>query len=227
MARKKSLIIISNWKGITTVRSKPARTKQTANTREAGLLFGMAANRAKVFRGLFDPILPDPKNRMVINRLQKAFYKWLKTGVLQDTNPETQIFFFEELSFNETIELKQRIKVNFATERSPSGGILFTAPAFDPVLQVKAPAATQKLQFQLATANVEINNTAVQEFFTTSWTVDYIPGMVPAKQMEMAAKTSIGNLILVVIALRYITGNDKMVETLSWKPAGIVGSFFN
>ena len=165
MGRKKTNIVISSWKGIVTLRSKPTKVKQTPNTVEAGRLFGMASNCSGIIRKLLKSLLPEPANRTVMHRLQKAFYHWVKTGVLTDNKPIENISFFNGLSLNEKSELSQWLKFSPAVSRLPDGQLSLTFPAFDPVQQVKAPEATTAIIISIAVAGLQMGNPAIQ----TSW----------------------------------------------------------
>jgi hypothetical protein len=229
MGKKKKNVVISSWRGIITIRSKPVKVKQTHPTIRVGRYFGMAANRAGIIRKLLNPVIPDPASRDLIYRLQDAFYQWLRAGALNNDQPINNIPFFNGLSLNEKNELKQFLRFPVSVNRTGDGQLLLHLPAFDPVDQIKAPADTRLLYLKIAVVGVGMGNPDQQETFQTELAVPYIAWIFPAQDIRLQLATMPGRLVIVTIALQYFTGNtvEQIASQLPWKPTGIVGSFFN
>ncbi len=111
--------------------------------------------------------------------------------------------------------------------RNGNGQLQVQLPAFDPVLQIKAPAGTTRFQIQIAVAAMQINDRPGQDFFKTDWLLDYKPVLVNVTNINLPIDTAAGRLIVVAISLQYFANNNNIINQLIWKLAGIVGSFYN
>jgi len=229
VGKKKHNVVISSWRDVITIRSKPIKVKQTVPTIRVGRYFGMAANRSGIIRKLLNPVIPNPASRDLIYRLQDAFYQWLRSGALTNNQPVNDIPFFNGLSLNEKSDLSQFLRFPVTVSRSADGQVLLHLPAFDPVKQIKAPAGTTIFYLEIALAGLSIENPAQQEVFQTELAIPYIAGILPAQDIRLQLATMPGRLLIVAIALQYFTGNTMYQGTsqLRWRPAGIVGSFYN
>ena len=229
MGRKKAVVVISNWKGITTMRSKPDKVNQTGNTVQAGRFFGMASSRCAIIRKLLNSLLPEPANRAVIYRFQHAFYQWLRSGALNESMPADDISFFKGLSFNEKNELSRFLKFTVKAGRLASGQLVLNLPAIDPVQQIKSPEGTTSINIYIGVASLELDNVTAQDYWQGQLTIQNIPDLLPAQKITLPVDPGTDKLLIVVIALQY----DKefsahhLADRLPWKPAGIVGSFYN
>jgi hypothetical protein len=229
MGKKKKNVVISSWRDIITIRSTPVKVKQTHPTIRVGRYFGMASNRAGILRKLLNPLIPDPASRELIYRLQDAFYQWLRAGALNNDQPINDIPFFNGLSLNEKNEVRQFLNFSVSVNRTADGQLSLHLPDFDPVKQIKAPADTRLLYLKIALAGLGVGNPDQQVAFQTELTIPYIAGVLPAQDIDLHLDTKAGRLVLVSITLQYFTGNsvEQTASQLPWKPAGIVGSFYN
>jgi hypothetical protein len=227
MGRKKRKYVLSSWKGIDYIKSNAAKVKHSPASVRTYSIFGQASKSCKIMRQLLNDWLPQPKSIAIRHRLQNAFSSWLRNSSLTDPAPMDDIPFFNRLSLNEHNELKQFLKFPVEVMRSSNGQLELKLPAFDPLLQIKAPAGANELQIQIALAGLQMDGSSRQYFFTTDLSIAYTTGNLPAKEFDLPIDTAVGRLILVVVSLQYFTDNNVVVNHLNWKPAGIVGSFYN
>lgn len=229
MGRKRNNFVLSEWKGISYIRSKPFKMKQTDATIKTADIFGMAANRSKILRSLLSPLLPDPKNRECMQRVDTAFRQWLYTEPLNLQMPVDAIPFFNGLSFNEQNELKQLFKIPVTTNRQTNGQLQFHIPAFDPLKDIKAPDGTKQVLIKIAAAAMQIDNPSIQDYYKRELSIAYVPGTINPQDIAIPVETARGRLSVVALAMQYFTDDNghASVDQLRWKPAGIVGSFYN
>ena len=229
MGRNKRKYVISSWKGIDNVKANAGKANHTTASVQSYSIFGLASNRSKIARQLLNSVLPQPKSIAIRQRLQNAFSKWLQTQPSNDAAPLDQIPFFNGLTLNEKNEWRPFLKFPVSVSRLTHGQLMLHTPAFDPVQQIKAPANTKRVYLKIAVAGLGMENPAQQEAFQTELAIQYIPGILPAQDIRLQLATLPGRLVLVSMALQYFTGNtaEQTASQLPWKPAGIVGSFYN
>jgi hypothetical protein len=209
------------------IRSKPQKVKRLPVAIKNSGIFGMSARCSCVLRTLLAPILPMPASRTIMYRVNRAFNLWLRTGPFSNTDQVDAVPSFNGLSLHPQNELGQFFKVPVTVIPSGNGQLQVQLPAFDPVLLIKAPVGTTQVQLQIAVAALKMDNSSLPDFFKTDLSLDYIPGMLAARECDLPMDTFAGRLLTVAISLQYFTNNYVAVNQLTWKPAGIVGSFYN
>ena len=222
-------VIFYNWKGIACIRTKPDKVKQAPVAKDNAAVFGMAANRAAILRSLLKPVLPEPGNRKIIHSLDSAFRGWLKTEPLDSLLPINDILFFNGFSFNEKTELGQLLRLPIIVSRAGNGQLLLHIPAVNPVENIRAPVNTSEVLIQVMAASLQIDNPSKQDSVQSQLSIKYISGVMPTADISLPLFTAKGRLSVVAIALQYYEGDHEkvLVNKLPWKPAGIVGSFYN
>jgi hypothetical protein len=160
-------------------------------------------------------------------RVNRAFNLWLRTEPLSNTGQVNAISYFNGLYLHPQNELWQFFKVPATVIRSGNGQLQLKLPSYDPVLQIKAPAGTTKVQLQIAVAALGMDISSLQDFNKTDLPIDYIPGMVHAKEFDLPIDSFAGRLLMVAVSLQYFTNNNVAINQLAWQPAGVVGSFYN
>jgi hypothetical protein len=209
------------------MREKPPKVKRVPVAIMNSGIFGMSATYSGILRELLKPVLPVPGNRPIMYRVNKAFGNWLRTDPFINSGPVDAIPAFNGLSLHPQNELRQFFKVPVNVNRNAKGQLLLQLPSFDPVLEIKAPAGTTSVQMQMAVAAMPIEGSTSRDFIATDFLFDYIPGIVAARDIDLAIGTAVGRLLIAVVSLQYFTSNNVVVNQLTWKPAGIVGSFYN
>ena len=229
MGRKKNNFILSEWKGISYIRSKPLKMNQTNATIKTADIFGMAANRSKILRILLNQLLPDPKNRECTKRVDNAFRQWLYTEPLHDQLPVDAIPFFNGLSFNEHSEWQQIFRIEVTTNRLTNGKLQFHFPELNPLQDIKAPNGTKQILIKIAVAAIQMDNPFIQDQYKTQLSIAYVPGTINPQDISIPVETARGRVSVVALAILYFTDDNgqTVVDQLKWKPAAIVGSFYN
>lgn len=223
-------IIYYQWKGIHCIRTVPAKVRQTKPTKKAATDFGIAVKSSAVVRALFRGLMPEiPANRSVIYKMDGAFRKWLKGNPLKNTEPADGISFFDDLSFNDDIELKKVLQLKVTISRSVNGGLLLQWPAFNPVAAIKAPTGTRQIVITYIVATIRMNGVDGHQCAETNFTIPYVDGMIPEREIQFENVTAFKSLALIGMAICFYKDNlqSQPVNIMRWKPAGVVGSFYN
>lgn len=218
-------LVFYQWRDIHCIRTKPAKVNQAPIAIKNAGIFGMAANRSAVLRALLKPLLPEPGNRKVIHRTDAAFREWLKTEPLHDPAPVDNIHAFHQLSFNEKKALPQFFKVPINVTRNAGNQFEMQIAEFDPVRDIKAPEYTTEISLQIMIASLKMQNPSVVDCKETTLVIPYHKETLPARQCVLPVTAGEGRLTIVVLALHYKTW--EQTEKIAWKPAGVVGNFYN
>lgn len=189
----------------------------------------MEANRSKILRTLLGQLLPDTKNRECTKRVGNTFRQWLYTEPLHDQLPVDSIPFFFGLSFNEQSEWQQVFRIEVTTNRQTNGKLQLHIPALNPLQDIKAPDGAKQILIKISVAAMQMNNLSIQDQYKTELSIAYIPGTINPQDIAIPVETAWGRLSVVVLAILYFTDDNgqTLVGQLKWKPAAIVGSFYN
>ena len=229
MGRKKNHFILSEWKGIAYIRSKPVKINQTDATITTANIFGVAANRSKILRSLLSPLLPDPTNREFIQRVDKAFRQWLYQKPLNYQLPVDAIPFFNGLSFNKLNELKQLLRLTVTVTRQLNGQLRVHIPALNPLRDIKAQAGTKRVLLKIAGVAMQVDHPDIQDYYKCELSIAYVPVNINPQDIDIPVETARGRLSVVALAIQYFTDDNgqALVDQLKWKHAAIIGSFYN
>lgn len=218
-------LIFYQWRDIHCIRTKPAKVNQAPVAIKNAEIFGMAANRSSVLRGLLKPLIPEPGNRKIIHRSDAAFREWLKTEPLHDPAPVDNIHAFNHLSFNEKRELQEFFRIPIIVIRNADNHFEMQIAEFDPLSDLKAPENTSEISLQIMIASLNMENPSVVDCKETMLIIPYRRETLPARQCMLPIAADEGQLTIIALALHYTTAGQ--IEKNDWKPAGIVGSFYN
>src|SRR5881296_3637696 len=92
-------IIISEWMGISYIRSK-SPVKQSAASKASSKRFGIASRASANLRKFLKPVIPDPQDKNMQYALDKAIAKWLATDPRHNTIPVNDLPFIMGFQFN-------------------------------------------------------------------------------------------------------------------------------
>lgn len=222
--------IYYQWKDIHCMRTVPARVRQTPATKKEAANFGVAVKNAAIARSMFKVITQYlPPNRAIIYKTDGAFRKWLHTHPLNEQAVINHIPFFEVLSFNEEINFQSVIKAKVTISRGSEGQLLINWPECNPVTFVRAPAETQHVVIKYLAATIDMHNPGIYHYSEAAISFTYADGVMPAKEMVLENVTAPVNLALVAMSVWYYKDEteNRLINSMRWKPAGIVGSFYN
>jgi hypothetical protein len=105
--------------------------------------------------------------------------------------------------------------------------LLIQLPAFNPLRDVTAPKGTRRLQLQFTAAVLSFSDQVQNKCVSANWKVSYEDKMISPYESVSPGLTSPQSLVIIAMGIKYYRGNETMIDQMRWKPAGIVGSFYN
>ena len=210
------------------MRTVPERVRQTPATKKEAANFGVAVKNAAIARSMFKVITKYlPPSRAVIYKTDGAFRKWLHTNPLDEASAVDNIPFFEELSFNEEINFENVIKADVTISRGSDGQLVIRWPECNPVASVRAPAETEHIVVKYLAGTIDMHNPGIYHYSEAIFSFSYVNETIPAKEIVIENVTTPGSLALVATSIWYYKDENRLINSMRWKPAGIVGSFYN
>jgi len=223
-------IIFYQWKGIHCIRTVPAKVRQTPATKKEAANFGVAVKNAAIARSMFKVITRYlPPSRAAIYKTDGAFRKWLYTNPLDEQAAINGIPFFEGLSLNEETNFQNVTDAGITISRSVGGEVLIHWPEYNPVTSVRAPAETQQVVVKYLAGTIDMHHPGSYYYSEAAYSFTYTNSMMPAKNIILENVTKPGHLALLAMAVYYYKDElqSRPVNSVRWKPAGIIGSFYN
>jgi hypothetical protein len=194
---------------------------QTAGTRRAAKDFGHASSRAKLLRMLLLPLLPNPKDRNMQNRLVTAMAKvltWRKDEVSrqEENNPLSGFRFVPGSSLEDCSKFK--LLLNHEADGNLKVGI----PAMNPLDSIVAPAGTSRVQFRLM--GVAFHPDKEESVAGTPEVIDipYTDGEQAANSVVLQLEAAAEMITVVALELSYWKGNER-IHDAGFMPVEIIG----
>ncbi|HUH32815.1 MAG TPA: hypothetical protein VLZ28_02620 [Daejeonella sp.] len=196
---------------------------QTAATRKAAKDYGRASNKAKILRQLLQPLLPNPKDRNMQNRLTPAMREFLallpaKTAFPPTENPLVGFRFVV------SSDLKDCLRFPLGYSQQPDGNILIELPAINPPQSIAAPTGTSRVQLKLMAVGFNLND---EQTFSSNMeliSIPYVNEMQEAVNQLLEVDVQTTNLVVVAAALSY-WNHDKQISQVGFMPVEIVSVF--
>lgn len=207
------------------MRSKPNQVRQTTATKASAGTFGKANTIGKTLRQAMKPILPSATDRQLMYRLNGTLQQWLaakkdaSTGIQQV--PSLQYF-----QLNTACSLQERCKPIFTVQWQPGSTAVLNIPAINPVADIAVPAGIIAVQLQIMAIACRVSDAAIQLVQEQTFAYDYTDINYPPQQVAFALPATNGNLLLIVVAVRYQLAGiaGRYCTRMEWLPAEIVGA---
>jgi len=221
-------VIYYQWKGIDCIRTVPVRVRQTANTKKAASLFGIAVKSAAKMRGLLCPLLPGPSDRGIIYELDNAFRKWLHTRPQEKDEQEDNLSFFQLFSFNRKAVVPKVFK-EVRTNRGEGGTVEIIIPPFNPLKDITAPAGTARIAIKLMAVILPFRDGKEAYTLQNAVSCIYEDKLLPQQLFTFPQVTNAKTLVILAMALQFYhsTGDTLPIRQMRWRPVVITGSLYN
>lgn len=206
----------------------PAKVRQTANTKKAASVFGVAVKSAARLRRMLRPILPNPADREMMYELDNAFRKWLHTKPLERQHTEDGLPYFQWFSFNKKAVLGKVFRRVMIT-REGDNNLVVTIPSFNPLKDVTAPRGTASAGLRLMAVALPLDNPEGAFELQTNISLPYDNLVLPQQEVMLEGLTGPKTLVTISVALYFYRSPDESlpIQQMRWLPAGITGSFYN
>ena len=180
-------------------------------------------------RSMLKPLFPDAADRSNIYKMDGALRQWLAEKPLENPAPVDGIPFFNELSFNDAVDLRNVMGIKIGISRRDAVNVVLQWPEFNPLAHIKAPSGTARVVIQYIVATVDMAREGTHHYSATEITIPYNDETVPEQEILFENVTGANCFTLAGMAIRYYkdTIQNNPVNIKRWKPAGIAGSFYN
>jgi len=237
MARQKKVILsgrIANvifyeFRGKPCARATPARVKQTKATKASARQFGKASCMSRLLRSGLDSVLPDPKDKPMMYRLNNALLQWLLNYKPARNKLTTDLPFIDQFEFNEESLLSERLKLPLTIDWTKPGKIILDIPKLNPRRDITAPAYTETVHWKIAVTSCSDDLTAVPRKYTTAVDMEYNDKLITVKRITLPFNVQKDEITVVAVGLNYEAakrGSLQLVRDKQWLPVGVIGGCF-
>lgn len=219
-------IIYYNWKGVFSMRTKPARVKQTKATKSSASVFGKAASLGAALRKAFAALLPNAKDKKMQLQFQTAlqiFLQQYKTGSMTAGPVATALQGFR---FNEKAGGYGLLQKIISINSVGSNTVQAELKTFNPVQELPAPRGTATVALLMAAASFNAQAGKITDQNFVQQEIIYTDAVADAKQLTIALQTKKGHCIMMIAALQFHKTENNLpqpVKQLRWMPAMVLG----
>jgi hypothetical protein len=212
-------IYYMHW-GIPCIRTKPVSVNQTIATKKAASFFGLATTIGGCCRQELLPLLPNPKDRLMQHGLRNALQQYLPTV---ETNNNSNSLQSTMVDLNSQSSLQNLSKITTNCSFINNHSIALAIPDINPTEQLMVPKGTQYIQWQIMAIACSFSSPYTTASNTAYLNMQYTNAILPAQQVVLPLNKLENNVVLVAMALQYLTTNNQPVNNvLAWQPAAIV-----
>jgi hypothetical protein len=228
MAKKLPVVLYYIY-GKQVMRSKPAKLKQTTNTKKAGKAFGKTSALAAAILQAMDAVVPFREKREPYNTFFKALVGWTNAEKSNPQQPMKDSSWFKDVRFVKECGVETRFKADYEISYTNNNEVAVHIPAFVPNDSITAPPGCNSIEVLMMAVSCKPKTGEVlgQDFATLP--IAYNKNTHAATDTRLNVPMPADSLTLVAFALKY----DNIVWNAAtrkadrrWMPAGIVGSWW-
>lgn len=222
-------VIFYERNGVPCARAKPTKVRQTKATKAASKEFGKAVRYSRILRDALQGIIPFPKDKSVMYRLNNALLDWLRASKDDHEVRIRLAKYFEKFEFNKESELSYRLRKNPLVSFETPGIILVNIPAFLPKSDIAAPNNTRSVAWEITAVSCNTNSELPWRY-STRLEMNYDTNPIPGQEIKIPFKINSNDLVLVVISLKYTAMRNEKLAVVSeprWLPAGVVAATYS
>lgn len=199
--------------------------KQAEASKKAAKKFGQASSTAKILRQLLLPLLPNPKDRDMQNRLTPAMREFLSTiSDNSSINPVSNPL--AGFRFVGSSDLKHCLHFSIGIMQQADGNIHVEIPAINPYQSISAPEGTDRIELRLMSASFSTSKSLGSASMPGVLNIIYTDEMQPAESFILKKQADAGGIIVIAAALSYWK-NERLISKVGYMPVEIVGVFNN
>ena len=196
---------------------------QTIGSQKSAKNYGRASSLSKILRQLLAPLLPNPRDRNMQNRLTPAMRDFLalltdRKSIQPDDNPLAGFRFV--LSSN----LKDCLLFPLVINQQAGGNIRLELPAIHPVDAIAAPPGTSRVELQMMAIAIQMNGEQTYAGNPETLSIPYIDEQQPPGNIFLEMDAPAGSIVVVTAALTY-WNNEKWISKEGFMPVEIVAVF--
>lgn len=224
-------VVFYELNGVSIMRSKPVRVKQTRATKDSAREFGRMSRYSKLIREYWE-LLGRFSKRDLMLRLNKTLLRWNTDSRGDQELMSHNLRDLRSFELNPDCLLARHCMISPKMDLDQPGKVLITVPAFNPADVIKSPPGTYMIKFTwlLVRCNTQ---PVLERKFPRDWygiahsEISIDSAIVPEQQIEMPLDLLPGDLILLALRLTYYTGSVRYsheVTEKKWMPAGVLAA---
>lgn len=191
--------------GIGYAKQAERQVRQTPATKASAQLFGKAAQIAKILRRNTGDIRAGGNGRNSMIRLNQAVQGWLRGG---NTTEQDSIHLVTGFEFNPDKELQHTLRFHITADFTDSGDVHVTIPAFELPNDVKAPAHTVALHWDIFVNSCRVTNSTCTGEANCRVKTQFNHGPIPEQKVSLRFDPGKECITVVVVGLRFTTGEN-------------------
>jgi len=215
-------LIFYERQGVYLIRTLPF---QTAASKKSAIQYGFASTKAKILRQLLLPLLPNPKDRDMQNRLTPAMREFL--SALSDN---TSINPFDNplagFRFVVTSDLKNCLHFSIGLTPQVDGSVHIEIPVINPYQSFSAPEGTSRIELRMMAVTFNTGNNHGTASKAAVFNTPYVNEVQPAATIILDMPAEDGSILVIAAVLSYFD-NERLINKEGYMPAEIVGVFTN
>lgn len=199
--------------------------RQTAATRKAAKDYGRASSKAKTLRQLLQPLLPNPKDRDMQNRLTPAMREFL--ALLGDRRiPQPENNPLAGFRFVPDSDLKNCLLFPWSVTRAAGENVVVKLPSMNPIQSIAAPPGTSRVELQVMLVSFMMNDAHYLVGHPESIGIPYADEIHPPINLFLEMQPEAGSIMILAVKLVYWK-QDKRINIPGFRPVEIVSVFIN
>ncbi|NEU07857.1 hypothetical protein GZH53_05990 [Flavihumibacter sp. R14] len=196
--------------------------RQAANSIKSASAFGKAASLAKNLRTLLAPIIRNPRDKNMQNRLTVAVSRFLadadaKTVIDPQNNPLAGFQFAADSALN------QCLLFPLVVSGQSDGNIRFSIPAINPVDAIAAPPGTTKAEIRFMAISFHPDKGQLSAASSEGLEIPYTDGLQAALNAVLQSEYLPGSVAVVAVSVRY-WNNIRPISAAGFMPAQIIAT---
>ncbi len=218
-------VITYEFRGTLCARAKPAFVRQSKATKASANLFGRASRLSRLLREGLESVLPDPREKDVMYRLNNTLFRWLQADMPPPSLTTADPLSITSFEFNKESELSARLKLKPGVAWKP-GKIVIKIPTLNPSESVKAPAHTKTVYWKFCIAGCSLTDS--NDTWNAQATIEmpYINNReIQEQEIELPFKKRAKSLTVVALGLSFMTAKKAGLTTIAdkqWLPCGVL-----
>jgi hypothetical protein len=204
---------------------RPARVRQTKATKESAKLFGKAVTITKILRRRLSSLL-DPDDRAIINCMNKAVLKSVRSGELQKDQFNGRLSFLHGLDLNEATSFESRFKKQLVTDFTGDGKIILSVSRLNIAEDISAPSNAASAILRIAVASSGFDDPLMLPGYNTQLRISLRQKNLPAQKIVVPFAPRKDHITIIAASLQYSADeeNNLVIAKKQWLPVALIAA---
>jgi hypothetical protein len=220
-------VIFYNFRGTYSMRTKPVSVQRTDASINSGLNFGKASKISAQIRKVVTSINTAQSDMRVLYRLtavMNKFIAWKEKKEVASIKMPYKLPFIYGFQFNDQADLDSITAIQPSVKTTDPRQIEISLLPFVPSQSLHTPANTNKIILKMILMGVGLANAETNIYGNGEIEIPYTNESIQPPVISIAASAKTGDLLMLVIAVRYMAiknGEVEMVMDKRKMPCGV------